>query len=100
MMGAGAGILGTLVLLLLIASGIGGMVCWVIVLVNIFKENVGLGILGIFCGIFAYIYGWVKVGEYGIKKVMVVWTALWIGSMLLYFVMMAVAVGVAATQAG
>ena len=50
------------------------LVCWVMILIKIFKENVGLGILGIVCSLFAFIYGWVKVKEYDAQKIMVVWT--------------------------
>ena len=63
---------------------IGSLVCWIIVLVKIFQDSIGLGILGILCGLFAFIYGWVKVGEDGIKKVMIVWTVLWLASIPLY----------------
>lgn len=64
----------TLMSVLMGLSGIVSLVCWIMVLIRIFKENIGLGILGIFCGIFAFIYGWVKVKQYNIKNVMVAWT--------------------------
>lgn len=55
----------------------GSLVCWIIVLVQIFKRaGVGLGILGILCSLFAFIYGWVKAKEWGIQKLMIVWTIL------------------------
>lgn len=55
-------------------AGIVSLVCWIMVLIKIFKENIGLGILGIFCGIFTFVYGWVKVSQYNIKNVMMAWT--------------------------
>ncbi len=55
-------------------AGIVSIVCWILVLIKIFKDSIGLGILGIFCGIFAFIYGWIKSSEYDIKNVMFIWT--------------------------
>lgn len=65
---------------------LGTLVCWVMVLIKIFKDNVGLGILGIICQLFAFIYGWVKAAEYGVKKIMLYWTILLIGGMVLWFI--------------
>jgi hypothetical protein len=64
----------TLMSVLLAITGIVSLVCWIIILVKIFKENVGLGILGIICGLFAFVYGWVKVKEYQAMNIMVIWT--------------------------
>ena len=64
--------------IVLIAAGVVSLVCWIMVLIKIFKENVGLGILGILCGLFTFIYGWVKVKEYNCKNVMLAWTAAFI----------------------
>jgi len=51
------------------------VVCWIMVLVKIFQSgSVGLGILGIICGLFAFIYGWMKADEYGIRNVMLTWS--------------------------
>ena len=60
--------------ILAIVCAVGSIVCWIMVLIKIFKDNVGLGILGLFCGLFTFIYGWIKVNEYGCKKVMLIWT--------------------------
>ena len=52
------------------------LVCAIMVLIQLFKkEGVGLGILGIFCGIYTYIWGWIKCKELGLKNVMLGWTA-------------------------
>jgi hypothetical protein len=52
-------------------------VCWILVLVKIFQnDNVWLGVLGIFCPLFAFIYGWIKSNEWAIQKIMGLWTAL------------------------
>ena len=51
------------------------IVCWIIVLVKIFQAgNIGIGIVGIICGIVAFIYGWTKADELQIKNVMIIWT--------------------------
>jgi hypothetical protein len=51
------------------------LVCWIKVLIALFKNaGVGLGILGIFCNIFAFIWGWVKSGQLALKGTMIVWT--------------------------
>jgi hypothetical protein len=60
---------------LFIAVIIVNLVCWIKVLIVLFsKAGVGLGILGIICSLFAFIWGWMKHKEYGLTKVMTVWT--------------------------
>ena len=62
---------------LAIIVGVGSLVCWILVLVKIFQANqIGLGILGIICPLFTFIYGWVKSGEWKIQKLMLIWTVL------------------------
>lgn len=78
-MGALAALFG----ILAIVCGVASLVCWIMVLIKIFKDNVGLGILGIICSLFAFIYGWVKATEYGIKKVMLWWTILILAGIVL-----------------
>lgn len=62
----------------IILSGIGGAfalistVLYIILLIKLFKHGgVGLGILGLFCSPFTYIWGWMKSTELGLKKLMV-----------------------------
>ena len=70
-MGAIWSILGLVALLVIV-------VCWVLTLVKIFKDGkVGLGIVGIICGLVTFIYGWMKVSEYHNRTVMMVWTISW-----------------------
>ena len=60
------------------------VICWILVLIKMFQNGqTGLGILSIFCGIVAFIYGWVKVNEWNLKTVMIVWTACWALSIVL-----------------
>lgn len=56
------------------------LVCWIKVLIALFKkEGAGLGILGILCNIYAFIWGWMKSTELGLKKTMIWWTLCIVG---------------------
>ena len=57
-------------------AGLASLACWIIVLVKMFKtqESPLMGIIGIFCGIWAYIWGWINAGKFGLSKVMLIWT--------------------------
>jgi len=58
-----------------LVAGLGSIVCWIITLIQLFKkESVIMGILGIICGIYAFIWGWLKVKETNQKTIMLVWT--------------------------
>jgi hypothetical protein len=75
------GILATLGFILLFLT----LVPHIMVIVKIFKHaGVGLGILSIFCGPFAFIWGWIKSKELGLKKVMMWYTILLVLGILLY----------------
>jgi hypothetical protein len=76
---------------------LGQLVCFVIVLIQLFKQNVGLGILGLLCSLFTFIWGWVKAAELQLKKVMVWWTILLVGTIV--FQLLAVAFGAAQANA-
>jgi tellurite resistance protein TehA-like permease len=67
---------------LMYACGVVSLVCWIMVLIKMFKDNVVMGIIGILCGLFAFIYGWVKVKEYQVKNVMLVWTIAIVGQIV------------------
>lgn len=65
--------LGILALLVLIGS----IICWIIVLIKIFQNDGPLkGILGLICGLFAFIWGWMNANRLGIKNIMMIWTVL------------------------
>jgi hypothetical protein len=49
------------------------VVCWIIVLIRLFKESVLKGLLGLICGIYAFIWGWMNANA-GLKNVMILWT--------------------------
>ena len=49
----------------------------ILVVVKMF-QNAGVvhGILGIICGLYAYIWGWMNSSKYGIRNLMIIWTVL------------------------
>lgn len=64
--------------------GLGSLVCWIIVLTKLFPAEGALkGILGIICGLYAFIWGWQNADAKGIKNVMLAWTVLFIGAIVL-----------------
>ena len=57
-------------------AGIGSLICWILVLIRLFKAKGALhGILGIICGLYPLIWGWINVKALDIKNIMVAWTA-------------------------
>ena len=83
---------------LLFACGIASTVCFIMVVVQMFKhDKSSLGIICIvlaFCGgpLIGFVYGWVKSAEWDIKKLMLAWT----GTIVLSFLLVG---GVLATAA-
>ena len=53
---------------------IASLICWIMVLIKMFSEGALKGILGIICGIYAFIWGWMNSGKYNLRNVMLVWT--------------------------
>ncbi len=52
-----------------------GLIMFIVVVIKLFKtEGAIKGILGIICGIYPFIWGWVKHKELKITRVMVLWT--------------------------
>lgn len=49
----------------------------ILVVVKMFQNAGALhGILGIICGLYAYIWGWMNANKLGIRNLMIIWTAL------------------------
>ena len=72
--------LGLLALLVLLGS----IICWIIVLIKIFQNDGALkGVLGLICGLFAFIWGWMNASRYGIRNIMMIWTVL----LIIYFIL-------------
>ena len=63
---------------------LGGFVCFVIVLIKLFQQKGVLhGILGIICGLYTFIWGWIEAARLNIKNIMLIWTILIIASSIL-----------------
>ena len=70
--------------LLALVAGIGSIICWIIILIEMFqKDSVIVGILGILCGLWAFIWGWMKLPQHGKRQVMQIWTACIIAGIVL-----------------
>lgn len=60
-----------------IIVGITSLVCWIMIEIQMFKTEDGplKGIIGIVtCGIYALIWGWMKVNELPNKNIIYIWT--------------------------
>jgi predicted acyltransferase len=76
----------TIGFILMSVAGLASMACWIMVLVKMFKtqESPLMGIIGIFCGLWAFIWGWMNASKYGLSKVMLIWTASFVLSLVGY----------------
>jgi len=71
-----------------LVAKLGCIVLFFIVLVKLFKNEGALkGILGFFCGIYTFIWGWMKHKPLGMTKIMATWSVLTAGSMVMVPVM-------------
>ena len=67
--------------------GLGCLVCGIIVLIKLFQNEGALkGILGLICGLYTFIWGWMNATKLGIKNIMMIWTLLIIVAIVLNFV--------------
>jgi hypothetical protein len=63
-----------LMLVSLVASLV-SLVCWILTLIKMFQnEGVLQGILGIICGLYALILGFIRMRDWGHEMVMAAWT--------------------------
>lgn len=68
--------------------GIGTFVCFIMVLIKLFqREGAGMGILGLICGIYTYIWGWIHARDENLQKIMLIWTVLMVLSIIAGIVM-------------
>jgi len=93
--------LALLLYLVVLVVSIASLVCFVMVVIEMFKhDQTGLGIaciVLIFCGIgglIAFVYGWIKNNEWGLQKIMLVWTV----CVVMGLVVNVILVGVGATM--
>jgi hypothetical protein len=79
-----SGILLTLIGLVALVIWLGSLVCFVMVLIKLFQEKGALhGIMGLICGLYTFVWGWIHNARLGIKKIMMIWTVLLIVGMVL-----------------
>ena len=70
--------------ILIMLCGLGNLVCFVMVLLKLFPAEGPLkGILGIICGLYTFIWGWMNAAKFNIKNIMMAWTALLVLSIIL-----------------
>jgi hypothetical protein len=63
-----------------------GLIPFILVLIKLFQEKGALhGILGLICGLYTFIWGWMNAERLGIKNLMLLWTALIIASFVLAY---------------
>lgn len=78
--------------LLLIAASVGSLVCLILVLLKLFPDKgVGWGIFGIICGLYTFIWGWQNAERHGLQKIMLIWTACFVASIVLNVLVTAMA---------
>jgi hypothetical protein len=65
---------------------LGCIICLILVVIKMFQDAGPLhGILGLICGLYALIWGWMNADRLGIKNIMMIWTLLIIVSIVLGF---------------
>lgn len=65
-----------------------GLITFLIVIVKLFKTEGALkGILGLICGIYPFIWGWIRHRELKITKIMAAWTFSMVGSIAVSFML-------------
>lgn len=70
--------------MLAIVVGIGSLVCFIVVLIKLFQNEGALkGILGLICSLYTFIWGWMNADRLNIKQLMMIWTGLILGSIVL-----------------
>jgi hypothetical protein len=63
------------ILIMLVA--LADVVVAIMVLVKLFQNEGALkGILGLICGLYTFIWGWMNANRLGIKNLMIIWTLL------------------------
>jgi len=70
--------------ILIMCLGLVNLVLAIIVLIKLFQNEGALkGILGLICGLYTFIWGWMNATKLGIKNIMLAWTAI----LILYFIL-------------
>lgn len=78
---------GGMVGILALIVGLGSLICFIIVLIKLFQNEGALkGILGLICGLYTFIWGWMNAGKLNLRNIMMIWTVLIIIQIILNFV--------------
>jgi hypothetical protein len=88
--------LGMLLSIVAVLCGVGSLVCWILEIVAAFKneESPLLGILSIvLCGLGGFVIGWIKHAPWGIRNIMLIWTALIVVSFVVQILMVMSGIG-------
>lgn len=74
-----------MIMILATLVGLASLVCFVMVLIKQFQTAGPLhGIIGLLtCGIWTFIWGWMRAGALNLKNLMLVWTGLIVLAMIL-----------------
>ena len=66
---------------------LGSIICFIMVLIKLFQDKGALhGILGLICGLYTFIWGWLNADRLGVKNIMIIWSLLIIVNIILGFV--------------
>ncbi len=85
-----------MVTLFLILFALASLVFFIMVLIRLFQEKGALhGILGILCGLYTYVWGWINADRLGIKQTMIYWTVAIVAQII--FQVLAAAMGAGTT---
>ncbi len=60
----------------MVTMTVASIICWLATTVKIFKNNLLLGVLALFCPPFAFVYGWKKASQFQHKDIMMAWTVI------------------------
>ena len=62
---------------------LGCVICLIIVVIKMFQDKGPLhGILGLICGLYAFIWGWMNASALNLRNVMIIWTFLILASIV------------------
>ena len=65
---------------------VGCLICFVMVLIKLFQYKGPLhGILGLICGLYTFIWGWMNADRMGIRNIMMIWSLLILVNIILGF---------------
>jgi hypothetical protein len=65
----------TLVSILAVIFGLVNLACLILVLIKLFQEKGALhGVLGLICGLYTFIWGWMNVDRLNIRNIMIAWS--------------------------